>query len=734
MRKLGVVTSFLLAAFIAQAELYDDFQMYEAGPVDTVTTVWKGTANSNIVVDPADSGNKALSLNQAGQQSGVYGILTPETSIDDGQTKTLFFRFRASTNNTDQAIGLTDLDTPIIALGDGGGWDQFRVQIRVTSGRFDVRHGGTWYTDTGITLNVGEDQPWYNVWMVINNATGTGSDTFKVYLHQNGDEGATEDNRVTVSGGTVSTFGFRTAVAASLDRFYMKAQGTGAERIVWIDDMYVMAGEDLSFPTGLKPYGPVVEQTRDTVNNKINVTLKWNAAPDPAEVYAVNPDIVNQYIFLSEGSDPNLYYVGATGIDPGTDDPASEYGPVALTPGQACKWVVVEAIDGYAHNGTDNPALTPGVSKVGDVDGDPNNIVGPTWRFTTLLLVPEFTTHPADQWVFPGEPAEFSVALFDDTDTSYQWFKDSAEIDGETSATLSLSEAQLDDEGTYFCRATNTAGSSDSDPALLGIKRLTSYYPLETDVLDAVSGFDMTLMQEGSAGLPTLVSNSVDPSIGDFSLQFDNGNHATDPNGQYAQIDAGVVDYPDITITAWVYWNGGANWQRIFDFGNDTTHYMFLTPSHGSECRFVLNNGGGEQIVSTAPLATGEWVFVAATLDGNTGRLYINGEPRGTNTNVTINPVDIAPTLNYIGKSQFTADAEFDGLLDELKIYNYALDLETIGAEYYSVTGDDPCLYPDFEGSNANFDNTGTSYCRIDLADFAVLARNWLANGLFSEE
>ena len=36
------------------------------------------------------------------------------------------------------------------------------------------------------------------------------------------------------------------------------------------------------------------------------------------------------------------------------------------------------------------------------------------------------------------------------------------------------------------------------------------------------------------------------------------------------------------TFAGWVYWNGGGNWQRIFDFGDDTSHYLFLTPRSGS--------------------------------------------------------------------------------------------------------------------------------------------------------
>jgi hypothetical protein len=51
-----------------------------------------------------------------------------------------------------------------------------------------------------------------------------------------------------------------------------------------------------------------------------------------------------------------------------------------------------------------------------------------------------------------------------------------------------------------------------------------------------------------------------------------------------------------------------------------------------------------------------------------------------------------------------------------------------------SVTGIQPCINANFIGNAYNYDNTGLSYCKIDLADFAVFADNWLANGLYSAE
>jgi hypothetical protein len=137
-----------------------------------------------------------------------------------------------------------------------------------------------------------------------------------------------------------------------------------------------------------------------------------------------------------------------------------------------------------------------------------------------------------------------------------------------------------------------------------------------------------------------------------------------------------------ITVATWVNWRGSLNWQRIFDFGNNTNQFMFLSPkSGGGTLRFAIKNGGGEQRVETAPLPLNQWAHVAVTLGDNTAKLYVNGELKAANTNVTIKPSDFKPGVNYIGKSQFN-DPLLNGMIDEFRIYKYALSAEEIQAVY----------------------------------------------------
>lgn len=140
--------------------------------------------------------------------------------------------------------------------------------------------------------------------------------------------------------------------------------------------------------------------------------------------------------------------------------------------------------------------------------------------------------------------------------------------------------------------------------------------------------------------------------------------------------------YDSITVTTWVNWRGGGNWQRIFDFGKNTNQFMFLSPKSGSgTLRFAIKNGGGEQMVQTASMPVNVWMHVAVTLGDKTAKLYVNGELKATNTNVTIKPSDFKPGVNYIGKSQFN-DPLFNGMIDEFRIYNSALSAEEIQAVY----------------------------------------------------
>jgi len=161
---------------------------------------------------------------------------------------------------------------------------------------------------------------------------------------------------------------------------------------------------------------------------------------------------------------------------------------------------------------------------------------------------------------------------------------------------------------------------------------------------------------------------------------------------QYVDLPNGLISsLTAVTVEAWVTWNGGGDWQRIFDFGDNEmaeggqgtgATYLFLTPQANDglatpalRAAFTVSGPGAAnetQVDSVGPLPTGSPVHVAVVAGGGALTLYIDGEPSGSVT-FSGQLSGINDINNWIGRSQFGADGEFNGTFREFRIYNAAL-------------------------------------------------------------
>lgn len=238
---------------------------------------------------------------------------------------------------------------------------------------------------------------------------------------------------------------------------------------------------------------------------------------------------------------------------------------------------------------------------------------------------------------------------------------------GRLSGVPAASDAGLN---RFIVRATDPSGLADD--ATLDIN-----VPGSTD-LRAQYGFNNTPADNAGGAAGQLFGT---PVYGDglFERAID-----LDGTDDYVKLRTDIVNgLTDMTIAARVFWDGGNAWQRICDFGNNTTQYLVITPKSGANTlRFTIttngNAAGAEQILDGPVLPVGEWTHVAVTLQGNTGTLYVNGAAVDTET-VTIKPANFSPTLNYIGKSQYN-DPYFNGRIDDFRIYNRGLSAAEVSA------------------------------------------------------
>ena len=111
-------------------------------------------------------------------------------------------------------------------------------------------------------------------------------------------------------------------------------------------------------------------------------------------------------------------------------------------------------------------------------------------------------------------------------------------------------------------------------------------------------------------GFQANVDDSAEPIMASRS---GNPTYGTGPSGQgqainlngandYVTLPSGVANSSNITISAYVKWDGGNAWQRIFDFGNNTQPYMFLTPKSGDNTMRLCDHGRHEASRSWKPL------------------------------------------------------------------------------------------------------------------------------------
>jgi len=159
---------------------------------------------------------------------------------------------------------------------------------------------------------------------------------------------------------------------------------------------------------------------------------------------------------------------------------------------------------------------------------------------------------------------------------------------------------------------------------------------------------------------------------------------AIDFNGSDEYIiieDSPSLELQYLTMAAWVYLRSYPEDARILTQevdGDPYSTYSIMMSGAGYtkfEFRISLDNSR-KRIPSIADVPTEEWTHVAATYDGEKAVTYINGEveveqPQSGVLMTTDNPL-------YIGASQFWTPRFFDGLMDDVVLFNVALDQDQI--------------------------------------------------------
>ena len=137
----------------------------------------------------------------------------------------------------------------------------------------------------------------------------------------------------------------------------------------------------------------------------------------------------------------------------------------------------------------------------------------------------------------------------------------------------------------------------------------------------------------------------------------------------------------DYTIECLVKWNGGADFQRIFDFSYGSDYFMFLAASENANHvpRFAISATGLNQpevLDANMVLTQGVYHHIAITYSkaNSVVTMFIDGVNVNSGTiNIDADSIYYGSdahdsSVNYIGLSSFSGDPQLNGNIDEFRI------------------------------------------------------------------
>lgn len=191
-----------------------------------------------------------------------------------------------------------------------------------------------------------------------------------------------------------------------------------------------------------------------------------------------------------------------------------------------------------------------------------------------------------------------------------------------------------------------------------------------------------------------------DTSVGAATL---GGSTTWTPNGKYgsgvslpggAAATGNHVRLPDnlnqdkdeeFTVSLWANPNALPNWVPLLQIGSNTDTFFLLQSSTqaagatgfaatfkapGNALQERLTLGGGNDLPLT------KWTHVVFTMSGSTGKIYFDGQLKGTRNDFTLGMGDVGvggtTTANFIGGTSWP-DQRFNGLVDDFKMFDYEL-------------------------------------------------------------
>ena len=165
----------------------------------------------------------------------------------------------------------------------------------------------------------------------------------------------------------------------------------------------------------------------------------------------------------------------------------------------------------------------------------------------------------------------------------------------------------------------------------------------------------------------------------------------TDENG-----DALLSGLDAVTISYWSKVNNtNANW-AFFAAPDETAPtykkevYLGLLDEGASFTVQRFNNTTARPTSAKATITQNEWKYITVVCDADKTSIYVNGELKAEQaSDYALSDIFGENGILYLGKATWGSGEYFNGLIDELSIYNYALTKDAVVKAYEESTDQD---------------------------------------------
>jgi hypothetical protein len=320
---------------------------------------------------------------------------------------------------------------------------------------------------------------------------------------------------------------------------------------------------------------------------------------------------------------------------------------------------------------------------------------------------------PVEETRWLGFPLDFAPATLPNQQLSFQWYHDGSPITGANQSSYTAASAS-NSVGSYTLVISNTFGTSTSSVATLNVltppagyaSAILSNKPLAYFRLDETSGtiaYDYAGGNNGNYYGSGLKFGQPGYSLidTDYAVYFPGFT-----NNYVGDIGATAIDFSGInaefSIEAWA--NGGSS--QISGAavvakgqGNNggTANEQFALSVVSGAYTFFVRDPTADHTISQAVARTGPdgaWHHLVGVCDasGGTIYLYIDGAVAGTAgfPAAGVNPSTAAVSIGAEKSGVLPPyDWPYDGTIDEVAIYNYALTPAEVEAHYAISYGSD---------------------------------------------